>query len=127
MTTLDLARLRDIRRLTNFAYVIKVEVDHKSKSALAGGNSVNSCNNVVHNRKNCALRIRAVVIGKWGARILTHISRIDARCESGVHNVGKEFLILAGRSRPHRRNHLQHNRRISFGVVGYRLHRNSTR
>ena len=79
MTTLDLARLRDIRRVTNFAYVIKVEVVHKSKSALAGGNSVNSCNNVVHNRKNCALRIRAVVIGKWGARILTHISRIDAR------------------------------------------------
>ena len=57
MTTLDLARLRDIRRVTNFAYVIKVEVVHKSKSALAGGNSVNSCNNVVHNRKNCALRV----------------------------------------------------------------------
>ncbi len=53
VATLDLASLRD----TSFAYVIKVEVDHKSKSALAGGNSVNSCNNVVNNRKNCALRI----------------------------------------------------------------------
>src|SRR5439155_25015874 len=50
VTTLDPARLRDIRRVTNFAYVIKVEVVHKSKSALAGGNSVNSCNNDVHNR-----------------------------------------------------------------------------
>ncbi len=56
-----------------------MEVDHKSKNALAGGNSVNSCNNAVNNRENCALRDRAVVIGKCGARILNHISWIDAR------------------------------------------------
>ena len=56
-----------------------MEVDHKSKNALAGGNSVNSCNNAVDNRKNCALRDRAVVIGKCGSRILNYISWIDAR------------------------------------------------
>ena len=56
-----------------------MEVNHKSKNALAGGNSVNSCNNAVNNRKNCALRDRAVVFGKCGSRILNHISWIDAR------------------------------------------------
>ena len=36
--------------MEDFLYATKWEVDHKRKSALAGGKAVNSCKNAVNNR-----------------------------------------------------------------------------